>query len=190
MDDVKRLIERRAQIKEMRLRGATLQHIGETLGLTKERVRQICASLGVRKPARVKAPAVRHRYARISRFADLRIPVMEAGLRDPYPVFQAHKYGASYRGIDFRLTFPQWWELWREHWHARGRGPMNKVMCRHMDAGAYEIGNVSIKTVRENGHERALVHRWTKRPLQTHAKRSKSQEYFSQKEPFGVYSED
>lgn len=65
------------------------------------------------------------------------------------------KMGASQRGIDFNLTFDQWWELWETHWHERGIG--GKVMCRYADKGAYEIGNVRIDTQANNNIEACLT---------------------------------
>ena len=71
--------------------------------------------------------------------------------------FYSHKGGAKTRGIPFNLTFEQWWDIWRPHWHNRGSKRGQFVMCRTMDQGGYEVGNVRIDTVKGNGHTRALV---------------------------------
>lgn len=187
---MKAQIERRSVIRSMRAEGKTLQQIGDALGISRERVRQVCVSIGATKPQRpVNAPA-RRAPRRVTMFREIREPVVLAGMRDPYPAYKTHKFGSRYRGIEFKLTFLQWWDLWRDHWADRGRGSLSKVMCRQMDAGAYEVGNVSIKTVRENGHDRALAHRWTKGVLRTHASAHKSQGYFHDEVPKRVYSED
>jgi len=58
------------------------------------------------------------------------------------------------RGIDFLLTFSEWWEIWWLHWPDRGRGSLQYCMARHEDKGAYEVGNVKIITNGENGRLR------------------------------------
>ena len=45
------MTEREISIKELRLRGETLQSIGDQFGITKERTRQILKKLDIRKPA-------------------------------------------------------------------------------------------------------------------------------------------
>ena len=71
--------------------------------------------------------------------------------------FQAHKQNAKQRNIDFKLTFDEWWEVWKPHFHNRGRGKGQYVMYRTMDKGGYEIGNVYIGTVERNALTRKYV---------------------------------
>jgi len=78
---------------------------------------------------------------------------------DRHRKFRSHKSNASKRGIPFKLTFEQWWELWEPHWEERGRNKGCKVMCRYLDSGGYEVGNVRIDTVAANADERSLVHK-------------------------------
>jgi hypothetical protein len=79
--------------------------------------------------------------------------------KTPLRKFQNHKNRASRRGIAFTLTFEQWWELWEPHWDEMGRNKGCKVMCRYLDKGGYEPGNVRIDTVEGNAAERGLVHK-------------------------------
>lgn len=67
-------------------------------------------------------------------------------------VFKAQKSNAKTRGIPFLLTFKQWLAIWTESGKLdqRGRGAKKFCMCRHGDAGPYEVGNVFIGTGREN----------------------------------------
>lgn len=67
-------------------------------------------------------------------------------------VFKAQKSNAKTRGIPFLLTFEQWLSIWTESGKLdqRGRGSKKFCMCRHGDAGPYEVGNVFIGTGREN----------------------------------------
>jgi hypothetical protein len=55
------------------------------------------------------------------------------------------------------LTFRQWWELWRDHYARRGRNAGQFVLCRYLDQGCYEVGNVRVDSVEANGHEKAIA---------------------------------
>lgn len=66
-----------------------------------------------------------------------------------------HKHRAKQCGINFNITFEDWWELWQPHWGQRGIGGM--VMCRFNDEGAYEVGNVRIDTQANNNREAVLT---------------------------------
>ena len=80
-------------------------------------------------------------------------PRLPRGSRTPlYKKWQAHKYNAKRRGIPFRLTFEQWFDIWQGSGciHLMGKGAGRYVMARHGDLGAYEIGNVAIITNIEN----------------------------------------
>lgn len=61
------------------------------------------------------------------------------------------------RGIDFKLSFDEWWDIWKPHYHNRGSKKGQFCMCRIMDKGAYEVGNVTIGTVENNAHTRSVV---------------------------------
>lgn len=70
--------------------------------------------------------------------------------------YNQHRLRAKNSGIEFALTFEQWWELWEPHWSKRGRGAQDMCMCRRHDKGGYTLGNVRIATTRENRHEAAM----------------------------------
>jgi hypothetical protein len=63
-----------------------------------------------------------------------------------------HKGKSRYRGIEFLLTFEEWWSIWQASgkWELRGRRRGQYVMARYGDQGAYEAGNVRICPVSEN----------------------------------------
>jgi len=72
-------------------------------------------------------------------------------LRQKYNV---HKGGAKQRGIEFNLTYEEWYDIW----HASGKlyaDDARYCMARHGDKGAYEVGNVRITTTNENTREYA-----------------------------------
>lgn len=62
-----------------------------------------------------------------------------------------HKHRAKQCGIEFNLTFDEWWEIWQPHYEDRGIGKL--VMCRFNDEGSYEVGNVRIDTQANNNRE-------------------------------------
>lgn len=140
--------------------GRTLQAIGDEVGLSRERVRQIAREFGLERPARepkpARQPSGRRRGRPSGACAAARAECRAAGLPDPYQRYKAHERGAEKRGIPFRMTFDEWWAMWKPHFANRGRQKGQLVMARYLDQGAYEVGNVEIKTVLENAHERSL----------------------------------
>jgi hypothetical protein len=64
--------------------------------------------------------------------------------------YAAHKCSAKKRGIEFLLSFEEWYNIWQQSGKQRGRGSDLYCMARHNDIGPYAIGNVSIITNREN----------------------------------------
>lgn len=81
------------------------------------------------------------------------------GYQDPTRAYARHAAGAARRGIEFKLTFPEWWGLWEDRYEQRGTRKGQYVMCRTADKGAYEMGNVRIATGAENAHEYSLEYR-------------------------------
>lgn len=75
-------------------------------------------------------------------------------LRTPKGRFYQQKCTAKQRGIEFLLTFEEWWTVWEPHWNERGGQNGDKLcMCRHGDSGAYELNNIFIATNRENNKD-------------------------------------
>lgn len=73
--------------------------------------------------------------------------------KTPLGAYQMHQSNARVRGVDWLLTFPQWWAIWVEsgRWADRGNG--KHCMCRKGDTGAYAVGNVFISTVTDNNRQ-------------------------------------
>ncbi|MBB5663229.1 hypothetical protein GGE68_001405 [Rhizobium leguminosarum] len=64
----------------------------------------------------------------------------------PLRAYQHQQQSATVRrGIPFKLTLMEWWNIWDEsgRWADRGMG-RGWHMCRVGDLGAYEVGNVFI----------------------------------------------
>ncbi len=70
----------------------------------------------------------------------------------PVRRFQFQRTQARQRGVEWRLTFEEWFGIWTEsgHWEQRGRTRGCYVMARHGDTGPYAVGNVSIITAEQN----------------------------------------
>lgn len=70
--------------------------------------------------------------------------------RSPRGRYQAHKLNARTRGIGFEITFDDWWMIWEDYWHLRGRGVGRYHMCRYGDIGSYTATNVYLATHTQN----------------------------------------
>lgn len=75
------------------------------------------------------------------------------GCQDPLQAYHQHACNALRRGIDFDLTFAEWWAIWEPRYHERGRGVRGAQMCRSADQGPYAVGNVRIDTGAANLRE-------------------------------------
>lgn len=73
--------------------------------------------------------------------------------------YASQRQSAKARGILWSITFPEWIEIWRRSGRLleRGCGKNKYCMARIGDVGAYEVGNVLIKTNAENAIE-SLTH--------------------------------
>ena len=69
--------------------------------------------------------------------------------------FRQQKDSAKKRGIQWCLTFGQWFAMWEQSGKLslRGRGKDHYVMSRVSDAGGYALGNVHIQLSTENNRE-------------------------------------
>lgn len=77
--------------------------------------------------------------------------------------FTASRASAEARGIAFRFTFLEWWQVWEPHW---ARRHLDKLcMCRNGDEGDYKLGNVHIATASQNSAEWAENSRKTRKAL-------------------------
>jgi len=77
-------------------------------------------------------------------------------LRKAKDAFFYQRVAARYRGIDWDLTFTQWWNIWRKSgkWEQRGRRSNQYQMARYNDVGPYSVTNVRIISAEENLEER------------------------------------
>jgi hypothetical protein len=70
--------------------------------------------------------------------------------KTPKGRYDNQRTASKHRGVEFLLTFEEWWDIWEDHYDQRGRKSHELCMCRYNDEGAYEVGNVYIDTNRHN----------------------------------------
>lgn len=85
-----------------------------------------------------------HERKRITLQAEL------AGAPNPFEKFRQQQYTAAKRGIEWEMTFLEWWGLWEPYFLQRGHNGHGLEMCRIGDKGPYKIGNVFLASGLEN----------------------------------------
>ena len=161
----------RAQIMvKMFLSGQTMSKIGQMYGLTRERVRQILkkraditACNGGAK-VRVAARLEKRRAAleencmkrwgiHLAEYKQIAATygAHGSGARNPFARYIRQRENSNKRGVQFLMTFAEWWEIWQQSgkWGEICQG--GACMARFNDAGPYQIGNVYITTGQING---------------------------------------
>jgi hypothetical protein len=153
--------------------GQTLQHIGDSYGITRERVRQVLrkhtaltrndGGSAERARKRILIRAARYNDHCLKKWgcgADeyRRIRAIGApakNCRRATVAFNRQRQAARQRKIEWKLMLSQWWSIWEASgkWGERGRG-QGYVMCRHGDVGPYAVGNVFIARAIENSSNR------------------------------------
>lgn len=149
--------------------GVTLEKIGQTFGVTRERARQLLKKQGItgEQGGAVKAAKSKNEAKLAQKnakclarygltYAQYR-ELIGTGLLKSY---RNQENSAGLRGIDWSISLAQWLEVWRASGKLdqRGRGKGKYVMSRIRDTGGYEIGNVHIQLATENSRE--AVAKW------------------------------
>ena len=82
----------------------------------------------------------------------------------PRGQYAHHKHNARNRGVEWLLTFEQWWDIWQRsgHWSKRGNCASKFCMVRIHDTGPYAVDNVVIAPFRINSADRN--HTWHGNP--------------------------
>lgn len=162
--------DREFQMRALYESGKTLEEIGQTYGVTRERVRQLLTNhFGIRGKDGGKSVLAEARRKKTLAKKDARtlkrwgcswseyVAIRDFGGKDQRPckrptfAYHSQRRNARSRGIGWDLTLAQWWAIWQTSgkWAERGRG-QGYVMCREGDEGPYALGNVFIATAREN----------------------------------------
>jgi DNA-binding CsgD family transcriptional regulator len=162
-------ISRGEKMASMYRQGLTLEKIGQTFNITRERVRQILKKQGITrlhggqsKSSQAKKSAKRAkldaRYlARLGITCQQWSELHGTGLLSAY---RNQEKSAKARGIEWGLNLAQWLDIWQTSGKLalRGRGKGKYVMSRIKDEGGYVIGNVHIQLATENSSE--AVAKW------------------------------
>jgi hypothetical protein len=104
--------------------------------------------------------------------------------RDPFlKAYTQHKSNAKTRGIEVKLTFDEWKQIWLDSgkWDQRGRGADKYCMCRIGDKGCYEVGNVFIGLGKINVRDGNLG-----KPNSEETKRKKSEALKGKPKPWAI----
>lgn len=77
---------------------------------------------------------------------------IKAYQKTPMGKYIRHKANSKRRGIEFKLTFEEWMDIWEKSgkWEQRGKAADEYCMGRIFDQGCYEKGNVVIITNKKN----------------------------------------
>lgn len=153
---------RNEAMAEMYRSGMTLQQIGDAYHMTRERVRQCLAMVGLSGKdggaAKIAADRAAERAAKMDakyiRRTGMPFAEYKAAPKRAKRAYLRQKANAKIRGISWEITFAQWWDVWQKSgkWAERGRG-QGYCMGRKGDAGPYAVGNVYICTVAQNASD-------------------------------------
>ena len=77
--------------------------------------------------------------------------------KTPRARFNFQKVNAKRRGIEFNMSFDEWWNIWEDSFEQRGKLPDQLAMCRYGDTGPYEVGNVYLDTNSNNASMAATL---------------------------------
>lgn len=160
---------RSEKMVSMYRQGVTFEKIGAQFKLTRQRVRQILKKAGVSGAdggAHLVAESKRAEKAMAREMKYMATYGMPSALvkqlqRDGVThACNQQRKNAAIRGIEWNLTFAQWFAIWQASGklHLRGRGKGKYLMSRVSDAGCYELGNVHIQLCTENSRE--AVDKW------------------------------
>jgi hypothetical protein len=117
---------------------------------TKEEIAQYKKEWAARNKDKISAAQHRHYLAN----KEKRLLGPYQWKQTPKGRFATQRDNARRRGIEWKLTFEQWWDIWEKSgkWNERGAGLY--MMCRTGDIGPYELGNVRIDSNSNNLKER------------------------------------
>ena len=173
-NDATRIVsDRDRQICERYRKGETLAGIGQSFGVSAERVRKIVKRFGLDKrnaglavrnsrsaPKQEKAPA------------SLRVYGCSAPELHSVPVEQRRAFLQQRTNVKraasttWELSLPQWVSVWTcsQKWEQRGQGPSKYGLSRINTSGPYSVDNVQIAT----NHESAMRGRDMKSAARRH----------------------
>lgn len=192
--------------------GFTLENIGNRYCVTREWIRQVLKKEGISKTdggAYFRRQILGDTY--INRKKDIARIIREKRIQRNYlcsaneydiimnnePIrhnknclakkYYFQKRNSGYRGIEFKLSFPQWYKIWLDSGYLDKMGRGKYVMGRYKDSGAYELGNVEIITASQNSKDARKYKTWspprfTKEEINQHLKKYRKIYYLKNRE--------
>ena len=81
--------------------------------------------------------------------------------------YSMQKTSAAARGIDWKLTFQEWYDWWQStgHWEQRGCKKGQYVMARYNDTGPYSLDNIFCCTSEQNNKDRHKNNNYVSRTM-------------------------
>lgn len=139
--------------------GYTRLQLSVEFGVSRQAIAQKERKLGLKntldanRPAKRERPITKHeiKYGLpLERVRELRAMGAMAA-------YTRQRQNAQTRGIEWLLTFKDWWTVWEQSgmWSLRGRAMGGWVMGRKGDIGPYALGNVYICNHSENASVRS-----------------------------------
>lgn len=193
-----------ADMSDMYTHGNTLQQIGEKYGISRERVRQLLARIGIcsdQGGAHIRAFLNQKRTPKHSKWESRCVASMGCS-RAAYKELTGNEYrtadvhaqrfirqrqNAKNRGISFELTFPEWWGIWQKSGHYKDlQGIGTYCMARIADDGPYAANNVYICTFAQNSHDQYFSGKQRKKPIAIHVEPRAFGESFFPDAVYGV----
>lgn len=166
--------KRAAEIERCYREGQTLEQIGISFGVSRERVRQILrkhlrvmpeeGGIALRSRRRKEAERERLNSNVLQRWGISRDeyqelvrkygPSRSGGKRsndgrNPFRAFERLRQNARANRVEWRLSFPEYWALWKDHWDQKKRGAQGMWLVRRDAAGPYSVENCHIVNGRE-----------------------------------------
>lgn len=155
--------QQRLEICKRYKSGMTQTALGKCYGVSKARIQQFIKASGMNSDEGGRAEIKRQKHEALNRkFINMYGCTKEQfdavrgkyadGVKSPLNAFNAQKRHASRRGVEWKLSFWEWWSIWVNsgRWDKRGRNVDSYCMCRKGDEGPYSVGNVYIDTIVHN----------------------------------------
>lgn len=142
--------DRIRQIRELAAQGFIRTEVASAIGISRRQLSALCKNSGIKfvriYKSNKRSINIEETFGCSKEQYDFLKPIGAAA------AFYHKKVNARIRGIEWKLTLPEWWKIWRDSgkWERRGRRSQEYVMCRRGDVGPYSSDNVYIETAQHN----------------------------------------
>lgn len=151
------------RLRDMYYSGMSVEQAARKFGFSRQYAQQLLAEIGYEKRiSKTKKQIVDRQKTRDQKSIDMYgfdyLTTKKLKNKGYIKAFSVQRNNAKARGIEFLLTFRQWFEIWETSGfiEKRGRKKYQYVMSRKNDSGSYSESNVFIQTVEENSRQATL----------------------------------